>query len=266
MKCPYCGYRDEARPKFCPNCGRLNKDDIAWNTHQVNESMKRGQATKEDLRYMAEVKQYFGHAAQQFSKIDMRTPLEIWATRIGWITGVIGAGILAYSLLGKGEASPLGIALGLFGIGLLGVIAMLNGKARFGIRASCLIPFFLVGGLIILLSLAWGALFPDRGPVRDNTSVLYNCYSWDKITPSMVGSNLCVYGKILKYSVGSTTTDIYFGNNASDFHLISTNYDFPEARQGQCVKASGIVSSYYGALSIDISDLSEVTPSSACDK
>jgi hypothetical protein len=152
-----------------------------------------------------------------------------------------------------------------FAGGLLGLVGMLSGKVTLGIRAAIMIPIMFVGGLIMLVALAWNALFPYTGPVRDRQSAMYNCYRWDKVTPSMVGTSACVYGKIVKYSAGTTTTDIYFGNKPSDFHLISTTYEFPNSEQGQCVRASGTVSSSYGALVIDISDLTVVTPFSACE-
>ena len=82
----------------------------------------------------------------------------------------------------------------------------------------------------------------------------------------MTGSTICVYGKVLYYSAGPVTTDIYFGNKTSDFHFISTIKEFPDVQQGQCVKSSGIVTSSYGSLVIDIPHLYQITPDSTCDK
>ncbi len=40
---------------------------------------------------------------------------------------------------------------------------------------------------------------------------------------------------------------------------------FLDTQHGQCVQATGQGPSYYGAMVIDVSDLYEVTPTSACD-
>jgi hypothetical protein len=266
MKCSYCNYIYQARPKYCPNCGRINIDDIQWNVLRINERKKTEQLTQEDLRYIADVNNLFADANRQFAKIDMRTPFERWTRRIGWILGAIGVVILGVSFYNTGQPNTFGIALLMFAGGLLGLITMINGQIRYGPRAACMIPVLLIVGFALILSLMWDTMFPYNGPVRDQKSILYNCYSWKNIRPDMAGSDVCVYGKILKYSADSTSTTIYFGENISDFYLTSTEYEFPGVKQGQCVTASGRVFSRQGVLVIDISDLTEVIPSSTCDK
>lgn len=198
--------------------------------------------------------------------MDDGSPADVWGTRIGWAALALGVPLLAYSLWQQGKPSTLALALIMFGSGLLGAIGLMTGRGHFGLRATCMIPILLIGGLILLVASFWETLFPYTGPVTDKSSVLYNCYSWDHVTTSMVDTNICIYGKILKYSPGTTTADIYFSNDPSDFHIISTQYEFPGAQTGQCVTANGVVASYYGALVIDISDLHEVTPTTACDR
>lgn len=148
-------------------------------------------------------------------------------------------------------------------IGLLIAWAWLTGRVRVGMRLGIVVVFLVLGSIYVFFTFIWGAIF--KPPVTDQSSVLYNCYRWDRVTVSMSGQTICTYGKIVFYSENNGTTDIYFSDQPSAFHLVSTTHRFPYAQQGECVKASGEVTSDYGALLIDISDLYEVTPTSDCD-
>ena len=163
-----------------------------------------------------------------------------------------------------------------FGIVMLSVIGVLI-ASRFGLRrweAGCAFTF--IYGVIMIVVNLWTGISsivspsatstPDMGPVRDSSSVLYNCYRWNKVNPSMNGMRVCVYGKVVFYSENPLTTDIYFSNQTSDFHLISTTKNFQGIQPGQCVQGTGQITSYYGALVIDIPHLYEITPTDACDK
>ncbi len=266
MKCPYCGYQEVGRPRYCSKCGHINEDDIAWNVWQVREYSKQADLAAEDLQFLADAHRHLASASLAAQKVDLRTPLEIWATRTGYVAGGIGLVLLAVSWLSHGQLSDWGLVLLILALGLLGATFKMSGRFSFGPRASCMIIVFLVGGILGLIGLLRESIFPYTGPVQDKASVLYNCYRWDRIGPSMIGSTQCVYGKILKYSDGPATSDIYFGDSPSAFHLISTEYEFPNVQAGECVKATGKVASSYGSLFMDISDLFQVTPVSSCER
>jgi len=82
-----------------------------------------------------------------------------------------------------------------------------------------------------------GTPTPDMGPVRDQSSTLYNCYSWNKITANMVGRNVCVYG-LIKHVNGTLyqfSDDLHaFSSNP----IIGLNDDKPLI-SGECVRVTG---------------------------
>jgi hypothetical protein len=80
---------------------------------------------------------------------------------------------------------------------------------------------------------------------RTPTASAPPCIRWDKVTPSMAGRKVCVYGTAYNiYNTNETATRIKFTSQANTFFLYDANYVYPDLRAGDCVAAEEVVQLY----------------------
>jgi len=88
---------------------------------------------------------------------------------------------------------------------------------------------------------------PTRIPTKGKTPTpsAPPCIRWDKVTASMEGRKVCVYGAVYNiYNTNETATRIEFTSQPNTFFLYDANYIYPDLRQGDCVAAEEVVQLY----------------------
>lgn len=88
---------------------------------------------------------------------------------------------------------------------------------------------------------------PTRVPikVKTPTSSAPPCIRWDKVTISMEGQKVCVYGVVDNfYNTNETATRIKFTSEPNTFFLHAANKISKDFKQGECVAAVEVVQIY----------------------
>jgi hypothetical protein len=81
--------------------------------------------------------------------------------------------------------------------------------------------------------------------VRTPTASAPPCIRWDKVTSSMAGQKICVYGTVYNiYNTDEATTRINFTSKANTFFLIDLFHVYPDLKAGDCVVAEEVVQLY----------------------
>jgi len=71
------------------------------------------------------------------------------------------------------------------------------------------------------------------------------CIRWDKISLSMAGRKVCVYGIVYNiYSTNETATRINFTSQGNSFFIYDINHVYPDIKAGDCVVAEEVVQLY----------------------
>ena len=86
-------------------------------------------------------------------------------------------------------------------------------------------------------------LAPTSIPAKDKTPTVpaSNCIQWSKVSDTMIGKELCVYGNVYKTrTVGESTFQILFSNNQESFFLAG-GVNYYKVSSGDCVVAEGQV-------------------------
>lgn len=75
------------------------------------------------------------------------------------------------------------------------------------------------------------------------TATADECMLWDKVIVTMEGRNInCIYGNVVDYVEKPTlnATYFYFGSR-EQFYFVATDVYFPQFKDGDCAKSSGVV-------------------------
>lgn len=95
-------------------------------------------------------------------------------------------------------------------------------------------------------------------PTMFKSSTPYNsgCTRWSDVTKSMVGKNMCVYGKVYSTrNVGESTFQILFTKSIEPFFLAAGTYYY-DVKTGDCVFAEGkVLENYTGVPYIDVDEV-----------
>jgi hypothetical protein len=92
--------------------------------------------------------------------------------------------------------------------------------------------------------------------VRTPTASAPSCIRWDKVTSSMAGRIVCVYGTVYNiYNTNEVATRIKFTSQANTFFLDDANYIYPDLKAGDCVVAEEVVQLYGKIPYMSVSDL-----------
>lgn len=85
------------------------------------------------------------------------------------------------------------------------------------------------------------------------------CLKWDKVTASMDGKEICVYGDVVDYREVPNTTSTYFYFGSQDqFFFVASDVFFPDFNDGDCAQAEGVVKlNTYKVPYIKLTDLYE---------
>ncbi len=99
---------------------------------------------------------------------------------------------------------------------------------------------------------------PTATPTSQPTPVLLNnCFAWDAITLSQVGQTFCIYGSVTEF--GGTV--LLFSKNPSQLRIIYTPVGiYLSFRQGDCIVATGPITSENGILMLTTGEISYCPP------
>jgi hypothetical protein len=93
--------------------------------------------------------------------------------------------------------------------------------------------------------------------IQPTPVLLNNCFSWDTITLSQVGQTVCIYGRVSEFS----GTLILFGRISSQVRIIYRPIGtYLSLRQGDCIYATGPITSENGILMLGTSEINNCPP------
>jgi hypothetical protein len=138
--CPYCQHQFEGDPRYCPNCGRVNYDDVTRNMLWVRQRIESGTATQDDLAFIRAVQK----DVESAKPMDFRAPFEKFLDWWGWWIVIIVTGGLAI----WGNLNEF-LTLFLFGFSL-SIAGLISTRKSLRGRAEVYSIFFLIGGVLIM--------------------------------------------------------------------------------------------------------------------
>lgn len=83
-----------------------------------------------------------------------------------------------------------------------------------------------------------------------------DCIFWEKVDQSMIGQNICIYGKISSQLWQYNGMYYYFADDGVSLYVIvlkqgSDYFYYPKAEEGICIQENGIIKSYMGILRME---------------
>ena len=234
----------------CPKCGKENLDNAVichycW--HELPRSIQ--------------------------PSLRVKTIRSVWATGAIWgavftalaiIAGVIRYYISPYNLF---VSFAIGIIPGFISGWLLGtLITWLWRKWGNGRIIKGVIIYATILLCITLLAAAEFILYkteqinsiPQATPtatatIQPTPVLLHGCVAWDTITLSQVGQTICIYGRVSE----SSGTLILFSRSSSQVRIIYRPIGtYLSLRQGDCIVATGPITSENGLLMLGTSEIS----------